>query len=825
MKRLKAVADAAKSVIVSCKISPDGARRRYQPKDAHLQIETLEPRMMLNGDGGEVLFRAGFEDATVEAGQFAFFRNVSGFTATNSAVEVQNNHPAVGPASEGQKHLELDGRNGIFVNIDDISAAGLTLEVDYSARGGASVQQNEIEVLWNGAIIETLSADGAGLRSTDFSRFSIDLPIDNGSTAGRLEFRSKFAGAGGLGGLIDNVVVSAELNPIAIGDISDQEVQRGGTLNVDADLLPPNDSAAGTNYRIVKAPVGATIDPATGEFQWEASDANITATENRETETVTGPPQVIVFAGFEDVSVSDRLFDFFESTSGFEATGRVVEVQRNHPAVGPASEGNNLLELDGQNGIARSIATQQGDLYELNFDFSPRAGADSVTNAIEILWDGELIREVTEDGTNNRTTNFRTITIDLSQFTGDTTRLEFRSKNRGTGPGLGGLIDNVRVTRREVTTVSSDNPFEVILQATDSSGRTDDERFNITINDEPVEQAPVFDPIQDLTINEQESVSFQLSATDEDTPAGDLRFEAIRIPVNATLDPITGQFDWTTNESSGDRFFNVDVKVTDTEGLSDEKRFRITVNEVNRDPTIFAISDVTLSQDDPLSVQVVASDPDRPRTGPRDVLTYSLATAPAGATISDTGEISWTPTADQLENSDPYEIVVQVADDKGGSTTESFEVTIDNRAPVLNFIENREVDELQPVEIRLSATDPNGNDDDLVFELVGGPVGSSLDPNTGVFNWTPGEFAGATDFFNVDVRVTDSEGLSDSQRFRIIVNEANVIPVLQSIDDVAIDAGQSISIQSVATDSDVPMDTLTFSLSDSPDSATITDQG
>ena len=55
---------------------------RNASKISELQIETLEPRMMLNGDTGEVLFRAGFENANVAAGQFAFFQEVSGFTAT-----------------------------------------------------------------------------------------------------------------------------------------------------------------------------------------------------------------------------------------------------------------------------------------------------------------------------------------------------------------------------------------------------------------------------------------------------------------------------------------------------------------------------------------------------------------------------------------------------------------------------------------------------------------------------------------------------------------------------------------------------------------------
>ena len=90
----------------------------------HLQVECLEPRMMLNGT---VIFEAGFEDANVAAGDFDFFTSVSGFTSTRGAVEVQNNHPAVGPAAQGQRHLELDGNNEIAVDIDVASAAGLSL--------------------------------------------------------------------------------------------------------------------------------------------------------------------------------------------------------------------------------------------------------------------------------------------------------------------------------------------------------------------------------------------------------------------------------------------------------------------------------------------------------------------------------------------------------------------------------------------------------------------------------------------------------------------------------------------------------------------------
>jgi hypothetical protein len=81
--------------------------------------------------------------------------------------------------------------------------------------------------------------------------------------------------------------------------------------------------------------------------------------------------------------------------------------------------------------------------------------------------------------------------LDLSDFTGDQTQLEFRSKAPGAAPGLGGLIDNVRVTRRSVTTVTSENPFEVIIRVTDSDGQTDSESFSIAIEqDEDTQTEP-----------------------------------------------------------------------------------------------------------------------------------------------------------------------------------------------------------------------------------------------------------------------------------------------------------------------------------------------
>jgi RHS repeat-associated protein len=65
------------------------------------------------------------------------------------------------------------------------------------------------------------------------------------------------------------------------------------------------------------------------------------------------------------------------------------------------------------------------------------------------------------------------------------------------------------------------------------------------------------------------------------------------------------------------------------------------------------------------SYQVQASDPDG------DALSYALATAPAGMTISATGLITWTPDAQGA-----FSVELSVTDGEGGNATQSYTVTV-----------------------------------------------------------------------------------------------------------------------------------------------------
>jgi len=80
----------------------------------------------------------------------------------------------------------------------------------------------------------------------------------------------------------------------------------------------------------------------------------------------------------------------------------------------------------------------------------------------------------------------------------------------------------------------------------------------------------------------------------------------------------------------------------------------------------------------------------------------------------------------------------------------------------------------------------------------------------------------------VQIAVTDfnpwavnAQHLSATNAFTIIVNEVNTAPVLGALANRTVNAGQTVSFTATATDTDVPTNTLTFSLLSPPTGATI----
>jgi len=112
------------------------------------------------------------------------------------------------------------------------------------------------------------------------------------------------------------------------------------------------------------------------------------------------------------------------------------------------------------------------------------------------------------------------------------------------------------------------------------------------------------------------------------------------------------------------------------------------------------------------------------------------------------------------------------------------------------------------VELSLTATASDPNDDPLTFSLGGAPAGASIDSNTGVFTWTPTEEQGPG-VYSVTIIVSDG-GMQDQTSFDIIVEEANAAPVAEDDDSVTTDEDVSVDITLSASDNDIPPQTLNY---------------
>jgi hypothetical protein len=144
-----------------------------------------------------------------------------------------------------------------------------------------------------------------------------------------------------------------------------------------------------------------------------------------------------------------------------------------------------------------------------------------------------------------------------------------------------------------------------------------------------------------------------------------------------------------------------------------------------------------------------------------------------------------------------------------------------NSAPVIPSLPDLERPELTPIVFDATAFDPDLPIDRITYSLDQAPSGSSIDPTTGLFQWTPTEADGPGNFL-VIIRATDRDGLFDTESLNIRVLEVNSPPVLEPLPDVQLRPGERFSAVARATDSDRPSNRLTYALAaGSPSGLTI----
>ncbi len=202
-----------------------------------------------------------------------------------------------------------------------------------------------------------------------------------------------------------------------------------------------------------------------------------------------------------------------------------------------------------------------------------------------------------------------------------------------------------------------------------------------------------------------------------------------------------------------------------TGGLSQKKGFvgSVTVQvPANQPPVLNAIGNKTIGEEAELAFTATATDEDVAS------LQFSLAnpatgTFPTGAAITAGGAFTWTPT--ELQGPGTYRVKVVVTDNGSLTDEEEIEITVSevNKAPVLDAIGNKSVNEGSLLSFSATATDPDRPSNTLAFSLDGAPAGASI-TSGGAFTWTPAD--------------DDPTGtLSDGNAFKVVVTDDGAPPL------------------------------------------------
>ncbi|MFH2123102.1 MAG: putative Ig domain-containing protein [Pseudomonadota bacterium] len=194
---------------------------------------------------------------------------------------------------------------------------------------------------------------------------------------------------------------------------------------------------------------------------------------------------------------------------------------------------------------------------------------------------------------------------------------------------------------------------------------------------------------------------------------------------------------------------------------------------------------------------------------------------------SSTGEITVADNTNlDYQTRTAYTLSVTVSD--GTDTSDPQDVIVNvlkaNTPPVLDPIGDRIVNELTQLTFTATAID-NDPGDTVSFSLSGAPAGASIGAQSGIFTWTPTESQGPGDYtFTVQVRDNGLPSLTDSENITVTVHEVTAPPAIALITNKSVPAESLLTFTASASDSDIPANTLTFSLSGLPVAAAIDPQ-
>lgn len=289
-----------------------------------------------------------------------------------------------------------------------------------------------------------------------------------------------------------------------------------------------------------------------------------------------------------------------------------------------------------------------------------------------------------------------------------------------------------------------------VLTIAENEAGEDAQEFYITVN--ATYEPPEIRSTPIATGRVGEVYRYDVQATGDPLPT----YTLITAPAGMSIKETSGVITWTPT-TTGD--FNVTVEATNPAAAVTQS-YILTVEPPFEPPVITSMPPLQAFVAQPYTYDVEASGIPAP--------TFALTSAPEGMIIDQaSGFIDWTPSV-----AGNFNITVQVNNSQG-SFSQQFILNVGQQLAEPAFSSSPITSGTVNAAYRYDV-EAAGNPAPT-FSLSDAPPGMTINPTTGLINWTPT----TTGNYAVDVKATNSQGEA-SQAYTIVVNKALTAPSISS---------------------------------------------
>lgn len=158
-----------------------------------------------------LVINGSFEDPDIASGTWTNFNSIAGWLTGSAGVEIRDN--VAGTAYDGGQFAELDTYENSYIEQDVATGDGFSylLSFAYSPRVNQLDTTNGIDVLWNGSILQSITATGGSVNDWTIFEFIVQGTVGIDTL--------KFAATGtsdSLGGNLDAISLSQVPVPAAL---------------------------------------------------------------------------------------------------------------------------------------------------------------------------------------------------------------------------------------------------------------------------------------------------------------------------------------------------------------------------------------------------------------------------------------------------------------------------------------------------------------------------------------------------------------------------------------------------------------------------------